>query len=84
MRQMTPAQMKGIQAEIRYILEESVSDDYARYILDAEDHAGITFMESVIQDVLESSDWDEHGHYNDSDIRFAIGRQLIKRLEIKY
>lgn len=40
-------------------------------------------MEDIIQNVLETSAWEDEGYYNEDDIRLAIGRELMARLRIE-
>lgn len=40
-------------------------------------------MEDVIQNVMETSAWEDEGYYNDDDIRLAIGRELMARARWK-
>lgn len=90
MREMNKTDRKIIENQIRMILMSAVSSDYVNLILsepernEEGDTIGNTFMEDVIQDVMESSAWDEYGYYNHDDIRLAIGRVLIDRLGIEY
>ena len=85
MRKMNKEEKKIIENEIRMIMQKSVSSDYARYILEHEDSwTEITIMQEIIEDVMETSAWNEEGYYNEDDIRFAIGRVLIERLGIDY
>lgn len=89
MRQMTKEERKVIEAEVRMILQFSVSSEYVRYILEEKDndyedeYIGHTFMDDVIEDVMCSSAWDDEGYYNEDDIRLAIGRTLMDRLGIE-
>lgn len=53
-----------------------------KYILEQED-AENTLMEDIIQNVLETSAWEDEGYYNEDDIRLAIGRELMARLRIE-
>lgn len=85
MRNMTKEEKKIIENEIRMIMQNAVSSEYARYILEHEnEETENTFMDDVIDDVMCASAWDEEGYYNDDDIRLAIGRVLIDRLGIDY
>lgn len=90
MRKMSKEDKKIIENEIRMIMQNAVSSEYARYILEERErdeeynYIGNTFMEDVIEDVMHSSAWDDEGYYNDDDIRLAIGRVLIDRLGIEY
>jgi hypothetical protein len=39
-------------------------------------------MDAVMNDIKTASDWENSGHYNDDDVRLAIGRVLAKRLGV--
>jgi hypothetical protein len=54
-------------------LQKGISDDYVTYITD-------NILDDVVEDIKTSADKD----YSDEDIKFAIGRVLIKRLGINY
>jgi len=70
--------------KIRMVMRNSVSDEYARYILEHKSaETESTFMDEVIEDVICSSAWDEEGCYNDDDIRLSIGRVLMERLGVE-
>ena len=70
--------MNAVSSEyVRFILEHTEEDEYGKKI-------GNTFMEDVIDDVMCASALDDEGYYNDDDIRLAIGRVLMDRLEIYY
>ena len=90
MRKMTREEKRDIEREIYLIMRDAVSSDYARCILEDKErdeeyrYTGKTFMENVIDDVLETSAWEDEGYYNEDDIRLAIGRVLIDRLGIDY
>ena len=56
----------------RELIKQTVSDDYADYILDV-------IIDDVKEDVLTSADED----FNEDDVRFAIGRVLMKKLGIE-
>ena len=84
MREMTKTERKELEFEITEILQNAVSDEYARTILEYEDNiTGNTFMDDIIDNIIETSAWEDEGYYNSSDIKFAIGRILIARLGIK-
>lgn len=90
MREMTVNERQIIETEVRMLLQNSVSSEYVRYILedrekDEEEYGcvGNTFMEDVIEDVRTSSAWDDEGYYNEDDIRLAIGRTVMARLGIE-
>lgn len=85
MRKMNSFEKNEIEKEIKMILQYSVSDEYVNHILDDYDSkTGKTFLEAVIQDVVETSAWEGKGYYTDSDIRYAIGRECITRMGINY
>ena len=84
MRKMNKEEKKIIENEIRMIMQNAASSDYARYILEHENENDKTFMEDVIEDIVETSAWEDEGYYNEDDIRLAIGRVLITRLGINY
>ena len=80
---MGKEEKKVIETEIRMVMQNAVSSDYARYILEHKKKRR-TFMDDVIDDVLCSSAWEDEGYYNDDDIRLAIGRVMMDRLGIDY
>ena len=83
MREMTKTERKEIEFEVSEILQSAVSSEYSRYILEQEDNVtGNTFMEEIIKNVIETSAWEDEEYYNSSDIKLAIGRELIARLGI--
>ena len=65
--------------ELKPILAASVDSDYAPYIASDDD-----FFSAVIQDVEETSAWQEDGYYTDDDIRLAIGRAIMWKFGIEY
>lgn len=72
---------ENLRKDIEAILLTSVSADYADAILSQFDTVTEkTFIDAVVEDVTVSSDYDEQGHYNNDDIRLAIGRELVARL----
>lgn len=83
MREMNSFEKNKIEKEVRNILENSVSDEYADCILDDYDSkTDKTFLEAVVKDVMETSAWNDIGYYNNSDIRYAIGRVFMARMGI--
>lgn len=62
--------------EIRSFLSESIADDYLAPIMDG-------CIETIVEDVKESTDYLKTGTYNDADIKLAIGRVLLKRLRLE-
>lgn len=84
MREMNKEQRKEIEMLVYKTMADAVSSDYARYILEHEDSwTGISVMEEVISDIMETSAWNDEGYYNDDDVRLAIGRVLMARMEIE-
>ena len=57
---------------VRELLKQTVSNDYADYILDV-------IIDDVKEDVFASAD----ENFNEDDVRFAIGRVLMKKLGIE-
>lgn len=84
MRTMTTEERKQIEYEVTEIMRSATSSEYARYILEQEDEVTEnTLMEDIIQNVLDTSAWEDEGYYNEDDIRLAIGRELMTRLGIE-
>lgn len=63
-----------ISGEISRLLDKAVSEEYLEKIADA-------IYEDVKEDIMTASDYP---HYSEDDIRMAIGRVLVRRLEIEY
>ena len=76
---MTVTERNELETLITEITEAAVSDEYARSLLESEND-GKTLMEDIVQNVLETSAWADEHCYNDSDIRYAIGRELLRRM----
>ena len=84
-RKMNKEQRRDIERLITKIFSDAVTDEYARCMLESEDECTEnTMMEDIIQNVLETSAWEEEGYYNEDDVRLAIGRELIARLGVDY
>lgn len=84
MREMTTEERKQIEYEVTKVMRSATSSEYARYILEHEDEeTERTLMEDIIQNVLDTSAWEDEGYYNEDDIRLAIGRELMARLGIE-
>ena len=64
--------------ELKPILAASVGREYALRIASDGD-----FFSAVIQNVEETSAWQDEGYYTDDDIRLAIGRVIMERFEIQ-
>lgn len=74
---------KTIKALARRMMLDSISDDYVDRILNHYDETSEeTFIDAVVRDVLETSAWEDEGHFNDDDVRLAIGREFVARLGI--
>ena len=72
-----------LENRITRIMQVAVSDDYAGRILEHTNESGTTLMEDIVQNVLETSAYEDEEYYNDDDIRLAIGRELSDRLGIE-
>lgn len=87
-RRMTDKERMLLNLQITEELARATTREYAIRILeskrDEEDEEGMTFRESVVEDVLTTSAWEEEGYYSLDDIRLAIGREFIDRLSIQY
>lgn len=84
MKRMNGAERKQVERLVRYIMVKAISDDYVGYILGyKDDWTDYTIMDEIIEDVMETSSWNEDGDYNEDDIRLAIGRVLMGRLGIE-
>ena len=80
---MTTEEKMDMQATILYHLSLAMDDEAAIKVADATNHKGETVMESVMEDIMTSSDWENNGHYNDDDVRLAIGRVFMNRFGIE-
>lgn len=81
MRKMNEVERKQIEWFVWNTMAKATGEEYARYILGYEkkdfDNA---FMDDVINDVMETSAWNEEGYFNEDDVRLAIGRVFMERL----
>ena len=84
MREMTADERMDMQATILYHLSLCMDSDAAIKVADATDERGHTVLEDVIDDIKTSSAWEDDGHYNDDDVRLAIGRVVMKRLGVEF
>lgn len=73
---MNENDMKEIKIIINEMLSSAIGREYSERILNDK------FMNDVIDNIIECSAWKENGYYNDDDVRLAIGRILIDRLQI--
>ena len=81
---MNNKEKRLLESMINKMMRETISDDYVGCILHHVNEKGKTFVEDVIEDVIECSDWNDEKYYNEDDIRLAIGIVLIDRLGIDY
>lgn len=82
MRKITEEQRKELKNDIVNIMNRAISSEYVNKILNQYDYiSDETFIDAVIKNVLETSAWEDEGYYNDDDIRLAIGRELVARLD---
>ena len=83
MRAMDKEYRKGIEDNAIVMMEMAIGKDYAKSILEHENEStGKTFMDDVIEDIMIASAWEEEGICYIDDIRFAIGRILMRRMNI--
>lgn len=66
-----------LRQEVMGLLEKSVGKDAAREICDY-----TMFMEQVRDDVEETSAWHDEGFYGIDDVRLAIGRTIMKAVDL--
>ena len=83
MREMTSDERMNMEATILYHLTLTMDDEAAIKVADSKNSKGVSVMEDVIDDIKTSSDWENDGHYNDDDVRLAIGRVLMSRLGVE-
>lgn len=72
-----------LKIRITRIMQGGISDDYVNNILEHKNESGTTLMEDIVQNVLETSAYEDEGYYNNDDIKLAIGRELSARLGIE-
>ena len=82
MRGMSKEMRKCVEAEIRVILAESVTYEYAEHILSSEFEDGQSVMDEIIQNIMETSAWEDTGFYSEDDARLAIGRTIMMKMNI--
>ena len=67
---------KEFRGQVERLLSKSISTDYVCEILDM--IVGYeTVYEQIKKDVEETSAWEDEEHYNEDDIKLAIGRAFI-------
>ena len=73
-----------IESVIYEILGRAVSREYIEdLLLVKSEETHTTLLDDIIQNVLETSAWEEEDSYTDSDVRLAIGRELLSRLGVE-
>lgn len=70
----TPEFLKEVTRELCNLLFKTVDEDSIQIIAQK-------ILFDVAYDIFESSDYQETGEYNNSDLRYAVGRTLIKNLK---
>lgn len=65
--------------DLKEVLIQAVSSDYVDRIIE-----NFEFFRFVYEDVEATSGWCDDGHYNEDDIRLAIGRFLCDKLDLEY
>lgn len=83
MIKMTPNERMDMEATVLYHLTLAMDDEAAIKVADSKNSKGISLMEDVIDDIKTSSDWENDGHYNDDDVRLAIGRVFMSRFGVE-
>ena len=63
-----------LRRDVESMLRNAISDDYTSKILDI-------ILKDCVNDVKTSSAYEEEGYYNMDDIRLAIGRTLLSKME---
>lgn len=82
---MNKEERRTLEIKITEIVSSTVSSDYTGYILGQKDIVSKkTLMDDIIQNVLETSAWEEEGYYNEDDIRLAVGRELMTKITQKH
>lgn len=82
MRVMSKEMRKCVEAEIRVILAESVTNEYVDHIVSCEFEDGQSVMDEIIQNIIETSEWEDTGFYSENDARLSIGRVLMRKMNI--
>lgn len=84
MKEMTKEEKEKIESEITEILQNAVSNKYAKNILELKDDTtGNTLMNDIIKNIVQTAAWSYEKYYNDIDLKLAIGKELLTRLDIK-
>ena len=70
-----------MQNDIKKVLSYSISKDYIQAFLEiSEENSGSTLIDKIADNVFETSTWTDEGIWSNDDIRMAIGRVLLSRL----
>lgn len=70
-----------MQNDIKKVLSYSISKDYIQAFLEiSEENSGSTLIDKIADNVFETSAWTDEGIWSNDDIRMAIGRVLLSRL----
>lgn len=69
-----------LQDDVKLFLDvkfrNAISDEYRYDIRKA-------ILDDVVADVVETSDFRENGHWNEDDIKLAVGRVLMNKLGLE-
>ena len=69
-----------LQDDVKLFLDvkfrNAISDEYRYDIRKA-------IFDDVVADVVETSDFRENGHWNEDDIKLAVGRVLMNKLGLE-
>lgn len=82
MRTMTSDERKVVESNIRILLSGAVGNEYAERILNYKTayDGSRTVMDEIVEDICVSSEWEVTGGYTLTDVQFAIGRSICKRI----
>ena len=82
MRILSNDERKVMESNIRVMLSSSVGNEYSERILNYEIAWDVsrTVLDEIIEDICVSSEWEGTGGYTLTDIQFAIGRSICKRI----
>lgn len=84
MKEMTKEEKEKIESEITEILQNAVSNKYTKNILELKDDTtGNTLMDDIIKNIIQTAAWSYEKYYNDIDLKLAIGKELLTRLNAK-
>ena len=84
MKEMTKEEREKIESEISEILQNAVSSKYSTRLLGLKDNiTGNTLMDDIIKNIVCTAAWSYEKYYNDIDLKLAIGKELLTRLDTK-